>query len=74
MPGVHRAAGLLRPGGGVPAHGCRQAPAAGALLRLVLLHAGVQHQGVLHGRHAGHLQGKPGNRAAANLSVSVGSV
>lgn len=58
VPALLGAAGYIRPGGRVPAHGRRQAPEVGALLGRLLLHAGIQHQGILHGRHAGRLQGK----------------
>lgn len=58
VPAVLGAAGYIRPGRRVPAHGRSQAPEARALLGRLLLHAGIQHQGVLHGRHAGRLQGK----------------
>lgn len=60
MPYFLRAAGYPGASGGVVAHGRGQAPEAGALFRLILLHSGVQYQGLLHGRHAGRLQGKPG--------------
>lgn len=55
VPPVRRAAGHLRLGGRVTAYGCSQALAAGPILRCLLLHTGVQHQGVLHGRHAGRI-------------------